>query len=227
MMKNQHFSIEETHVRPLAEKYFIEIGKLNMDEPRDCSMLEAAKRFRDANAHHIQLQGLFRFFDANFANQLHFDYLSQIPQEAIEGVYCYMLTAGEICSEASIDIMDQIYLDMWGTSYIETGVSYLTEEHIRKEMKERFGEGVSLSPSFGPGYFGMPVEEMKFFFTVLDGAEIGVALTDSGVMVPQKSCVGFYLVYNRGDIQVDSSCKTCLGNAGGCRFCSIRREKQG
>ena len=70
----------------------------------------------------------------------------------------------------------------------------------------------------------MPVSESKKFFKILDAQSIGVWVKDSGLMIPQKSRTGFYLVYNRPDIKPEPECMAVRGNAAGRRFCAVRAE---
>ena len=131
------------------------------------------------------------------------NYFDQIPREAVEGVYFYMLTAGECLFSSEENIMDFLYADIWGTNYVDAGIQVLTEQHIKRDMEERFpGRQVCLSEEFGPGYFGMPVIETKKFFSILDAAAIDVRVKDSGLMIPQKTCAGLYLVYNLSLIHI-------------------------
>ena len=107
---------------------------------------------------------------------------------------------------------------------MDAGVQLMTEI-IREDLSAQFPDRtLYLSDEFGPGYFGMPVSESKKFFKILDAESIGVWVKESGLMIPQKSCTGFYLVYNRPDIKPEPECMRCRGNAAGCRFCAVRAE---
>ena len=107
------------------------------------------------------------------------NYFEQIPAECVEGVYFYMLTAGECYFSSEENIMDFLYADIWGTNYVDAGIEVMTEEYIKADMAERFGEKeVYLSEEFGPGYFGMPVIETKKFFKIMDGGLINVKVKD-------------------------------------------------
>ena len=143
----------------------------------------------------------------------------------MEGDYFYMLTAGECYFSSEDNIMDFLYADIWGTNYVDAGIEVLTEEYIKADMAERFGEKeVYLSEEFGPGYFGMPVIETKKFFKIMDGGLINVKVKDSGLMIPQKTCAGLYIVLNSPDIKAEPECTRCHGNAAGCQFCAIRAK---
>ena len=135
-----------------------------------------------------------------------------------------MLTAGECYFSSEENIMDFLYADIWGTNYVEAGIQLLTEK-IEADMKERLPQQQTyLSEEFGPGYFGMPVIESRKFFNILDGDLIHVRVKESGLMIPQKTCTGLYLVFNRPDIKAEPECLRCRGNASGCQFCAIKAK---
>ena len=150
--------------------------------------------------------------------------IEQIPEECVEGIYFYMLTAGECYFSSEENIMDFLYADIWGTNYVDAGIELMTDK-LKEDMEKRFeGRQVYLSEEFGPGYFGMPVIESKKFFRVLDADAIGVWVKDSGLMIPQKTCAGLYLVLNRPGIKAEPECMRCHGNASGCQFCAVRAK---
>lgn len=151
------------------------------------------------------------------------DAFSQIPKEAIKGAFAYLLTIGETDIEAEDYIMTEIYHDIWGTAYIDSAMEVLRRDCLMPMIEE---EGFFLSENFGPGYFGMAMEEGSKIFDLLDGAAIGVSRKASGLLIPEKSILGLILVYDREDIKMSRSCEKCLGNKGGCNFCEKRIVKE-
>ena len=74
-----------------------------------------------------------------------------------------------------------------------------------------------LSRRFCPGYEGSPVEDVAEIHRILDGGKIGVALTDGGLMIPQKSMAAVLAVGGaRGQ-----RCNTCPLFA----HCVFRKEQ--
>lgn len=231
-MINQKIRIEETEVHDLAEKRFIQTCGFDLTSEVHRRMMGMGRKVREDGIEGIDIRAL-----VSFCGPEHFSggavraggaviacrYFDQIPPEAVEGICFYMLTAGECLFSSEENAMDVLYADIWGTSYIDAGIQVLTEQHIRRSLAKRFpGRMVCLSEGFGPGYFGMPVTETKKFFSVLDAPSIGVQLGESGVMIPQKTCTGLYLIYNREDIKAEPGCMECLGNADGCQFCALK-----
>ncbi len=233
-MINQKIKIEEAAAHSLAEKRFIQTCGFDLSRGKHQRMMKMGEKVRDEGLEGIDISAVISFFGPEYFSDgairvgdavITCNYFSQIPAEALEGVYFYMLTAGECLFSSEENIMDFLYADIWGTNYVDAGIQVLTEQYIKKDMAERFaGREVCLSEEFGPGYFGMPVIETKKFFSILDASSIGVRVKDSGLMIPQKTCVGLYLVYNRSDIKAEQSCMQCHGNAGGCQFCAIRAK---
>ena len=233
-MKNRKVSIAEQAAYPFAEERFIQTCGFNLETEKHQRMMKMGAKVREEGLDGINVNGIVSFYgpecfvDDKIAIdgiELTCNYFAQIPQKAVKGVYLYMLTAGECHFSSEENIMDFLYADIWGTNYVDAGVHVLTEEFIKKDMVSRFDGDAYLSEQFGPGYFGMPVIETKKFFQVMDADTIGVWVKDSGLMIPQKSCAGLYLVYDRDDIKAELSCMKCYGNAKGCQFCAVRNTK--
>ncbi len=233
-MINKKITIGEAAVQSLAEKRFIQACGFDLLRERDRRMMETGAKVRDDGMDGRGLKALVSFYGPEHffdgavrigETVVSCNYFDRIPREAVEGVYFYLLTAGACPSPREEDIMESLYADIWGTSYVEAGLQLLREQHLKRDMAERFpGRQVCLSEEFGPGYFGMSVIETKRFFSILDAAAIGVSVQDSGLMIPQKTCTGLYLVYNRTDLKAEPGCIRCLGSTGGCRFCAIKAK---
>lgn len=233
-MKNKKVSIAESAAYPHAEARFIQTCGFNLETEKHQRMMKMGAKVREDGLEGIDINGLVSFYGPEVFDEdkikiegmeLTCNYFSQIPKDAVEGVYLYMLTAGECLFSSEENIMDFLYADIWGTNYVDAGVHVLTEAFIKKDMEKRFDGKAYLSEQFGPGYFGMPVIETKKFFDVMDASEINVWVKESGLMIPQKTCAGLYLVYNRDDIKAEISCMQCFGNAAGCQFCAVRKTK--
>lgn len=235
-MINERIMIEEAAAHYLAEKRFIQTCGFDLSREKHQRMMKMGEKVRDDGIEGININALVSFYGPEHFSGgavrigdavISCNYFDQIPREAVEGIYFYMLTAGECLFSSEENIMDFLYADIWGTNYVDAGIQVLTEQHIKRDMEERFpGRQVCLSEEFGPGYFGMPVIETKKFFSILDAAAIDVRVKDSGLMIPQKTCAGLYFVYNRTDLKAESGCMRCLGNTGGCQFCAIKAKSK-
>lgn len=233
-MINEIIRIEEAAAHALAEKRFIQTCGFDLTRAKHQRMMKMGQQVLEDGMEGIDIRALVSFYGPEFFSDgavrigeavITCNYFAQIPKEAVAGIYFYMLTAGECLFSSEENIMDFLYADIWGTNYVDAGIDVLTEQHIKGDMARRFaGRPAFLSEEFGPGYFGMPVIETKKFFSVLNGGSIGVKVKESGLMIPQKTCAGLYLVYNRADIKAEPSCVRCLGNADGCQFCAIKAK---
>lgn len=234
-MKNKKINIDEKKAFPLAEKRFIQTCGFNLDTAKHQRMMKMGLKVREDGVEGIDINALVSFYGPEICeggaikvgdDEITCNYFEQIPKECVEGVYFYMLTVGECNFSSEENIMDFLYADIWGTNYVDAGIELLREEYIKGDMKERFGDRpLYLSEEFGPGYFGMPVIETKKFFHVLDADQINVWVKDSGLMIPQKTCAGLYLVLNRNDLKAEPECIRCFGNQAGCKFCAIKARK--
>ena len=63
---------------------------------------------------------------------------------------------------------------------------------IEKEAAE---DGLKIKNRFSPGYGDVPLENQKMFFHLLDCKKIGLTLTDSLMMAPEKSVTAFVGCY--------------------------------
>ena len=239
-MESSLIKIEEPRVFPLAEKRFISTCGLDLENNKKHKrMMQLGYEVREAGLAGIDIRAVVSYFDKEAfhdgvlhvgGTELTCNYMHRIPEEAVEGVYVYMLTAGECLFSSEENIMEFLDADIWGTAYVDGGIEALKEDYIIPDMLERFrdsGKSVFLSEEFGPGYFGMPVIETRKFEAVLDPTKIGVRVKESGLMIPQKSCTGFFLVYNRDDMSAEPACMRCAGNSKGCDFCSVRAKLEG
>lgn len=234
-MINKKVSIEESKAFPLAKKRFVQTCGFDLETKKHQRMMDMGLKVRDDGVEGIKINALVSFYGPEVCKQngiikvgdaeITCNFFEQIPAECVEGVYFYMLTAGECYFSSEENIMDFLYADIWGTNYVDAGIELLTEEWIKADMAERFkGKELYLSEEFGPGYFGMPVIETKKFFQFLDGSQIGVRVKESGLMIPQKTCAGLYIVLNTPKIKAEPECMKCHGNAAGCNFCAVRAK---
>lgn len=233
-MRKQKIIIEESHVFPLAQERFIQTCGFDLNTNKHRRMMDMGLKVREDGIEGINIQATTSFYgpetylDGKLViddTEISCNYFEQIPKESVEGVYLYMLTIGECRFSSEENIMDFLYADIWGSSYVDAGIQRLTEK-LKEDLQERFGSGreLYLSEEVGPGYFGMPVIDSKKFFQILDGSSIGVHVKDSGLMIPQKTCTGLYFVLNTPAKNPDPQCLLCHGNKSGCKFCSIKAK---
>jgi hypothetical protein len=119
-------------------------------------------------------------------------------------VYPFIATAGRELDELPVparDIMRQYCLDIIKTIVLVTGIEYLSD-YLRN--KHALGPVALMNPGEIKAW---PLSEQKPLFALFDGAEgqIGVTLTESGVMKPVKSRSGIVFPNDTGFL----SCRLC------------------
>ena len=86
------------------------------------------------------------------------------------------------------------------------------------ERKNSVYEKKYCSPSFGPGYYGMGMDAVPELLKLMDALQVGVSWNEER-MSPKMSLVGTYLIADEDVFEVDSDCRDCIGQRGGCEFC--------
>jgi len=213
------------------EKRFAEICQFDLTRVLHRTMMKTAIGVRDKFLSQAAPQAVTAFYDRVSikedtiemgSTRLRCDCFTQIPEEAVIGAYVYVLTIGECSFPQDLDVMDQMYLDIWATSYVDLAVSDLIRRYIQDDLTLRFpGETTWMSPCFGPGYYGMALTETEKIWKAADGSLAGVALDKNGMLTPEKSCGGIILIYNRKDIKAQEACLHCTGSHQSCRFCAV------
>lgn len=225
------FQIEEKAARSGAEDRFFRICSFNLAEAGQRQMEKAAFRIRTHLQTQMDIRAAVRFWDNPVLEgdvlrlddkSLRCGAFAQIPQNVVKGAFVYLLTIGETGIEAEDYIMTEIYHDIWGTAYVESALEVLRRDCLESQLEA----DLYLSESFGPGYFGMPLEEGKTLFSLLGDETAGVSQKASGLLLPEKSCMGLLLVYDRPGIRMPLACEKCLGSRGSCQFCEKRTLKE-
>jgi hypothetical protein len=109
-----------------------------------------------------------------------------------EDVYIFLVTIGPAVENEASGLMKRgeslpgYLLDRAGSFAVESLAEKL-ECRLRKEYKSK---GKSVSMRLSPGYCDWPIEEQVILDKILDFSRIGVRLTGSYVMIPQKSISG-------------------------------------
>ncbi len=128
----------------------------------------------------------FRYLVAEYDRPL--DFLRTEPYTSFlfgtNGYYLFACTLGVKVDRmlhklALSEPADMILLDACANAYLE---------HRTNEVKNALAPEVSYL--FCPGYQGSPLSDVKYIFNQLHPERIGVELTDTYMMIPQKSLVG-------------------------------------
>jgi hypothetical protein len=120
-------------------------------------------------------------------------------------------------AESERDTARLFYEDIWGNAYIEAALIA-----FKAKLAAR-ADGV-LSDSFGPGYYGMALTEMRNIARVLDFGKIGARVLENGVISPPKSCAGIFFAVRDAALLPESSCRDCAGDKALCALCGRSRR---
>ena len=103
------------------------------------------------------------------------------------------------------DMSDAVILDAAASAAVENVCDNLCED-----LEEYFAPGF-LTDRFSPGYGDFPFAQQREFFDVLDiTRQIGVSLSESGLMLPQKSVTALIGVADRPQAHRHRGCSSCL-----------------
>ncbi len=118
------------------------------------------------------------------------------------------------------DLLDAVILDSVGSAAAEAVARHMDEAIKAAASKE----GLKTSCRASPGYGDWDVGEQVSFFTLVDGARIGVTLSEGGMMIPRKS-VSFAVHIDKEPVRLRSanSCRNCDMDTCPYRTCDPER----
>lgn len=231
IMTNQIVVFKQEQADKIAETYFKEMCGFNRPGEKFKGMLNEGLAIRDKMAGSFQIRAVVSSFGPSAVRgktleigELKFtcNAISQLKPGEVTEIHAFILTIGRLDFD-SASVIDLFYSDTWGTAYVDSGRD-LIREWIQQQISP--GENIIVSDSFGPGYYGMDLGQLQYFFSLLDADKIGVELNGSSMMLPQKSCAGFFFSMS-GDSKLPSEdCKSCLAEKAGCNFCRGRVKMQ-
>ncbi|HKK96412.1 MAG TPA: hypothetical protein VJ916_08890 [Anaerovoracaceae bacterium] len=219
-----------------AKKDFVKLCGFDLNKSKHQRMMDRANQVLEDGIHSIDIKALIADFDGSKYKDkkitindtvLECNFFSQIPDDKVVAIYFSVITVGECWFASEEEIMNFLYADNWGTVFVDVA-SEKVKEYIRMDMKEKYemdeGKNYYMSKALGPGYFGMGVTETNKIKEIIDFDSIGVKVKDSGLMIPQKSCVDIYFLLNE-DIHFPVECSDCVGNKKGCQNCKINPRR--
>lgn len=236
ILKNHLIHINKEELLSSAKESFISTCGFDLEKTKHIRMMDRALTVLETGQHTIDVNALISEYDGTVykdskividGSEFTCDFFSQIPDENVVCVYTYLITANECWFESEEEIMNFLYADSWGTSFVDAA-SDMIKEFIEKDSRNKYATNPNLkyklSKSLGPGYYGMPVIATVDMKNIIDFEKLGVTVKDSGLMIPQKSVVGLYMLLNDNSIDFPIECSTCLGNQGGCQYCTRKKK---
>jgi hypothetical protein len=229
-ISNHLWQVDRDLLDSWAKKDFYQISGLHRESPGKAQMESHAAHSFETIKGLIKPQAVFSYFPEpsleggrlTLGNEwVYCQVLEQVDPERIRGALVYGLTIGDYPDDE--DLFIRLMGDFWGTAYVDSARKSLREDmKAREEFKEFF-----FSDELGPGFFGMGMNNAWKFGKLIDLSEIGVQLGSKGMMTPQKSALGLYLISEDSPITFGDRCLYCKGNEGGCKLCMEEDFKGG
>lgn len=141
--------------------------------------------------------------------------LEQIDTAGVEKGYLYAFHAPDVELESAGSVLEQYYMEAFQVACMDVIRGWL-QGYL--ERKNSVYEKKYCSPSFGPGYYGMGMDAVPELLGLMDASQVGVSWNGER-MSPKMSLVGTYLIAGEDVFEVDSDCRDCIGQSGGCEFC--------
>ncbi len=130
--------------------------------------------------------------------------------EKCDKVAILSLTTGshleEMTSQLSRNrlVLQASVLDAVGSAAVEN-----LANSVQQQIGERaHSEGLTISRRFSPGYCDWHIGQQRMLFWALEGNTNGIHLTESCLMIPQKSISGIIGI-GPGEVSLYNPCRTC------------------
>lgn len=155
--------------------------------------------------------GYFQFGSQKIPCQV----LAKIDRSQVETGYLYTFHAPEWKVAETDALLKQYYFEIFQIACLDVIRDWLQEGIGRKHsaLEEKY-----CSPAFGPGFYGMELEEAETLLSLMNAEKAGVSY-ENGAMHPAMSVAGIYLVSKEDVLPVCRDCEHCIGQKGGCEFC--------
>jgi len=175
---------------------------MNMDiEQMPAKFKTAFNKTKEASYRHFRMKALFESFETESFEEsqitlkngvvLESKLMADIFRNSIELVFIVSTLEGyEELDEAEENMFLKVFLDTWGTAFIECGNTW-AEQYIAKDLED---QGLYCTHSFSPGQLDIPMEMQALLFQVLKPEEIGVTMNDRFMMHPKKSVSGIFAI---------------------------------
>lgn len=138
----------------------------------------------------------------------------------------------ELVSESG-ELMEQFFLEAWGSAFASRAGMYAAD-YARSMLDAK---GLYYTSAWEPGQHGFDIYSQREAFAILEPADIGLALTESMLMIPAKSVSGLFGICREEDRRELIPCDYCrlrdtcpssynVGAKGGCG-CGCGMEARG
>jgi hypothetical protein len=105
----------------------------------------------------------------------------------------FALTIGEKIDAAMAELSQQDFTEAYFLDGVASAMTDGLLQLLKSELDQEAAQlGCELAYRFSPGYARWELQEQEKIFTLLKGQEIGISLSDTYFMIPQKSLSGVY-----------------------------------
>lgn len=190
---------------------------MNMDiEAMPAKFKTAFDRTKEAAYGNFTMKGIYESFEIDRVEDerillkngvlLESRLMADIFRQAFELVLIVVSLNGyEALDEAEENMLLKLFLDSWGTAFIECGNKW-AEQYIAKDLED---QGFYCTHSFSPGQNDIPMDMQALLFQILKPEEIGVTLNDRFMMHPKKSVSGVFGIQTVRDKNGIRPCDLC------------------
>lgn len=132
--------------------------------------------------------------------------LSHLFSKAEEIVFAAITVLGyDELAESETDNLKQLFYDGWGSTVAECGHTWL-----RTQIKAKLtGAGASVTFPWSPGQHEVDIRLQKELFSLLKPEDIGITLSPSFMMHPQKSVSSFIGIGHDIEMETLRACDFC------------------
>ncbi len=221
-INNHLWKVPRELLDPWAKEDFYQISGLYRESPGQAQMESHAEHSFETLKDLIKPRAVLSYFSEpsleggrlSLGGEWIFSQvLEQVDAKRVRGALIYGLTIGDFPDDE--DMFLRLMGDFWGTAYVDSARKSLREE---MEVREEFN-GNFFSDELGPGFFGMGMNNVWKFGKLLDLSRIGVELGSKGMMTPEKSALGLFLLSEDSPITFGDRCIYCKGHDDGCKIC--------
>lgn len=123
----------------------------------------------------------------------------------------FVVTVGSRVSElARAAQSDGDVVRAWALDALGSWAAEATAHALSRRLETRLGPSEALTPRYSPGYCGMKLTEQQSLFELVNARSIGVTLSPSMLMQPEKSISGLVGLGEKSKIgNFGSPCDRC------------------
>ena len=134
------------------------------------------------------------------------DLLADVFHDSVAlGFIVVTLTGYDAIDATEENMLRKLFLDNWGTAFIECADKWAMQSIAMGLEKE----GFFITHSFSPGQNDIPIQMQTLIFETLHPEDMGVTLNEQFMMHPKKTVSGIFAIRSEKDEQSVRPCDLC------------------